>query len=162
MSPAITITYHIKPPTAVDRNAFPTSGEASFPLEAPPPPQPYSVDGAINPTDPISPLNSTLSPYFSSLVHTLSAAQTELNARLTDWKELIVNGEKEKEVAPAAAMGKKGMGKAMMMVLAAKEADGRAQEERGTQVASGQLEGLPVDDGDEDSDDEDDLMLEDA
>jgi len=70
--------------------------------------------------------------------------------------------EKHKEVLPPGTAGKQGMGKAMMMVQAAKEADGRAGGEAvGGEATKGQKEvvGLPTDDQESDSDEDGELVI---
>lgn len=131
-----------------DAARFPTEGEQAFPLTAPPP-----APSSPSPSDAVSPLNADLSPHYSALITTLRAAQSTLNARLTDWKDLIgPQLEKHKEVAPPAAQGKQGMGKAMIMVMAAREADGRQPEQRKTGV---QADGSkPTDDQESDSEED--------
>lgn len=112
------------------------------------------------------------SEHYTALLASLAQAKDGLNARLTEWKEVIGDKEKSKEVLPPGTAGQKGMGKAMMMVQAAKQTDGRADEARSVADVTGKLAsksgssggqasqqpasmGLPTDDQESDEDDDD-------
>lgn len=160
-TPSVTIAYDISPPSGLsseDASRFPTSGQQSFPLSTA---DSLPASDSAQPSDAVEPLNADLDPHYRSLVSTLRIAQAELNSRLTDWKDLIgPQLEKHKEVPPAAAQGKQGMGKAMIMVMAAREADGRQPEQRrhlnGTGAATAvQPDGSkPTDDQESDSEED--------
>lgn len=123
-------------------------------------------------TPPVQVYNTSDSPHYTALLSSLSSAKDTLNARLTEWKDVIGDKEKTKEVLPPGTAGQKGMGKAMMMVQAAKQTDGRAGEgaedraalagsggESGGSVSGkgGAVAGLPTDDQESDEDDDADV-----
>jgi hypothetical protein len=123
-------------------------------------------------TPPVQVYNTSDSPHYTALLTSLSSAKDTLNARLTEWKDVIGDKEKTKEVLPPGTAGQKGMGKAMMMVQAAKQTDGRAGEgaedraalagsggESGGSVSGkgGAVAGLPTDDQESDEDDDADV-----
>ncbi|KAG7527330.1 hypothetical protein FFLO_07041 [Filobasidium floriforme] len=122
-------------------------------------------------TPPVQVYNTSDSPHYTALLTSLSSAKDTLNARLTEWKDVIGDKEKTKEVLPPGTAGQKGMGKAMMMVQAAKQTDGRAgQAEQGAALAGSGVEsggsvsgrggaaaGLPTDDQESDEDDDADV-----
>ncbi|GHJ86236.1 hypothetical protein NliqN6_2638 [Naganishia liquefaciens] len=110
---AIQASYSVCPPTRTPPVSIPTSGEHVVPL---------ALGQAAVQEDP-RPLNADDSPYYSALLASLASAKEQLNADLTIWKEAIGDHEKQKEAVPAAHKGKQGLGKAMMMVKAAKEND---------------------------------------
>lgn len=130
----IQASYRICPPTGTPEVSIATSGQHVVPV---------NLDQAVVQKDP-HPVNAEDSPYYSALLASLASAKEQLNADLTIWKEAIGDREKQKEAVPAMHKGKQGLGKAMMMVKAAKENDA-----------------LPDDDDEEDSDeDEDDEVAE--
>jgi hypothetical protein len=123
-------------------------------------------------TPPVQVYNTSDPPHYTALLSSLSSAKDTLNARLTEWKDVIGDKEKTKEVLPPGTAGQKGMGKAMMMVQAAKQTDGRAGEgaedraalagsggESGGSVSGkgGAVAGLPTDDQESDEDDDADV-----
>lgn len=123
-------------------------------------------------TPPVQVYNTSDSPHYTALLTSLSSAKDTLNARLTEWKDVIGDREKTKEVLPPGTAGQKGMGKAMMMVQAAKQTDGRAGDEveRGKSLSGsgvrsggsasgrgGAVAGLPTDDQESDEDDDADV-----
>jgi hypothetical protein len=123
-------------------------------------------------TPPVQVYNTSDSPHYTALLTSLSTAKDTLNARLTEWKDVIGDKEKTKEVLPPGTAGQKGMGKAMMMVQAAMQTDGRAgegAEDRAALARSGgesggsasrrgvAVAGLPTDDQDSDEDDDVDV-----
>lgn len=78
--------------------------------------------------------------------------------------------EKIKEVLPPGTAGKQGMGKAMMMVQAARQVDGRVgggvvgggggvAGGGGLEEQTGNVVGLPTDDQESDSDEGDELVI---
>lgn len=125
----IQASYRICPPTGTPEVSIATSGQHVVPV---------NLDQAVVQEDP-RPVNAEDSPYYSALLASLASAKEQLNADLTIWKEAIGDREKQKEAVPVHK-GKQGLGKAMMMVKAAKENDA-----------------LPDDDDDDEEDsDEDD------
>lgn len=123
-------------------------------------------------TPPVQVYNTLDSSHYTALLTSLSSAKDTLNARLTEWKDVIGDKEKTKEVLPPGTAGQKGMGKAMMMVQAAMQTDGRAgegAEDRAALARSGgesggsasrrgvAVAGLPTDDQDSDEDDDVDV-----
>jgi hypothetical protein len=173
----ITIEWSVAPVDAVQESRLPPTGSTSFALQpkssqsssaendsstpnaattaGPPPPRVYNQDDTA---------------HYTALLSSLSQAKDTLNARLTEWKEVVGDKEKHKEVLPPGTAGKQGMGKAMMMVQAAKQADGRAGEEtardsgggeKGSDETQGQKEtvGLPTDDQESDSDEDGELVI---
>jgi hypothetical protein len=136
--PAVVIEWDVRPlPDTKHPSETSASGSTSFRLDQ---------TQTAKSEDAVEVYNTTDSAYYTALLTSLSEAKDGLNSRLTDWKDVIGDKEKSKEVLPPGAVGKKGMGKAMMMVQAAKETDGRGSAK----------EGLPTDDqeSDEDSDGE--------
>jgi hypothetical protein len=127
---SIQASYRICPPAGTPSVPIPTSGEHVVSV---------NVDNDQVPAqEGLRPVNAEDSPLLASL----ATAKEQLNADLTIWKEAIGDREKQKEAVPAAYKGKQGMGKAMMMVKAAKE-----------------NENLP-DDDDDSEDEEDDVVPE--
>ena len=131
-----------------------------------------SISSPAVETPPVQVYNTSDSPHYTALLTSLSSAKDTLNTRLTEWKDVIGDKEKTKEVLPPGTAGQKGMGKAMMMVQAAKQTDGRAgegAEDRaalaGSGVGSGGsasgkgvvVAGLPTDDQESDEDDDADV-----
>lgn len=131
-----------------------------------------SISSPAVETPPVKVYNNSDSPHYTALLSSLSSAKDTLNARLTEWKDVIGDKEKTKEVLPPGTAGQKGMGKAMMMVQAAKQTDGRAGEgeDRGTALVGsgvksggsasgkgGAVAGLPTDDQESDEDDDADV-----
>ena len=110
--------------------------------------------------------NEPDSPHYTALLASLAQAKDGLNARLTEWKETVGDTEKSKEVLPPGTAGQKGMGKAMMMVQAAKQVDGRASSGSTTTTTTtmagtsprtqvkAPIVGLPTDDQESDEDDD--------
>lgn len=147
-APTVTIDWNIIPPTGVDP---PTSTLATGSSSFTPRPQPTDPSDGTTSSAPTQVYNQDNSQYYQDLLSSLNQAKDGLNARLTEWKDAIGDKEKSKEVLPPGTAGKQGMGKAMMMVQAAKEADGRAGHQSNGQQS---LVGLPTDDqeSDEDSD----------
>ena len=169
---AITIEWSIAPVTGVQNTSLPPTGSTSFSLQ---PSSPRS--SSTNPT-PISPntptqagppsprtYNQEDSAHYTLLLSSLSQAKDTLNARLTEWKELVGDREKIKEVLPPGTAGKQGMGKAMMMVQAARQVDGRVgggggdAGGGGSKEQKGNVVGLPTDDQESDSDEGDELVI---
>lgn len=122
-------SYRISPPAGTPAVTIPTENEHVVQVNT------DAVDVPLPDGD--HPVNTDDSPYYSALLASLADAKDKLNADLTIWKEAIGDREKSKEAVPVAHKGKQGLGKAMMMVKAAKENDA-----------------LP-DDADEDEEDED-------
>jgi hypothetical protein len=131
---SIQASYRICPPAGTPPVSIPTSGEHVVNVNV--------NNDQVPAQEGLRPVNSEDSPYYSALLTSLATAKEQLNADLTIWKEAIGDREKQKEAVPAAHKGKQGMGKAMMMVKAAKE-----------------NENLP-DDDDDSEDDEDDVVPE--
>lgn len=132
---SISASYRICPPAGTPSVSIPPSGEHVVNVNV-------NADQATAQDDP-RPVNAEDSPYYSALLASLASAKEQLNADLTIWKEAIGDREKQKEAVPAAHKGKQGLGKAMMMVKAAKENDA-----------------LPDDDDDDDDEDEDDEAVQ--
>jgi hypothetical protein len=123
-------------------------------------------------TPPVQVYNTSDSRHYTALLSSLSSAKDTLNASLTEWKDVIGDKEKTKEVLPPGTAGQKGMGKAMMMVQAAKQTDGRAGEGAEDRAAlsgsgvrsggsasgrGGAVAGLPTDDQESEEDDDADV-----
>ncbi|KAI5455494.1 hypothetical protein NCC49_000302 [Naganishia albida] len=125
---AVHASYRITPPEGTPV-VSPTANEHVVEVQP---------DAAKDPSpDGDSPVNTDDSPYYLALLSSLADAKEKLNADMTIWKEAIGDREKHKEAVPITHKGKQGLGKAMMMVKAAKENDA-----------------LPDDDDDEEDEDE--------
>lgn len=142
---AVTISWSILPPANITFPATPSTGNLAIPLAS------SSTSAPIPATDPPVIVNDpSSSPHYTSLLQSLSSAKDALNARLTDWKDSIGDKEKHKEVGPP---GGEGIGKAAMMIRAAKETDGRGVMAVGVGAKVGKKqEGLPTDDQSSDED----------
>jgi hypothetical protein len=126
---AVHASYKITPPDGTPAVTIPTENEHV--IEVLP-------DAANGPSpDGDHPVNTDDSPYYLALLSSLADAKEKLNADMTIWKEAVGDRERQKEAVPVTHKGKQGLGKAMMMVKAAKENDA-----------------LPDDDDDEEDEDE--------
>lgn len=112
---AVHASYRINPPAGTPAVTIPTENAHIIDV------QPDAANGHSQDGD--NSVNAEDSPYYLALLSSLADAKEKLNADMTIWKEAIEDREKPKEAVPAAHKGKQGLGKAMMMMKAAKEVD---------------------------------------
>ncbi|KAJ9106043.1 hypothetical protein QFC20_004103 [Naganishia adeliensis] len=112
---AVHASYRISPPAGTPVVKIPTENDHIIDV------QPDAANGPSQDGD--NPVNADDSPYYLALLSSLADAKEKLNADMTIWKEAVGDREKQKDAVSAAHKGKQGLGKAMMMVKAAKEND---------------------------------------
>lgn len=129
--PAITAAYRVTPPEGTPSVNIPAENEHIVELKIETIPTTSEDSIKVNNVDD--------SPYYTALLASLAEAKEKLNEDMTVWKEAVGDREKQKEAIPAGRKGQQGIGKAMMMVKAARENDA-----------------LPDDDEEEEEEEEDD------